>query len=102
MQLNCYQNIVPALQGSFKLKILCPSVLYGSSITTPTKFVNFYDVANPDKLLIELPLIKLEPSACFNVTDYEFHIKDQPLNVPSFIKVSKNKLSFEVSTNDRL
>ena len=72
------------------------------SLTKPTNFANFYDVADPDKMKINAPEILLDPAKCFSITDYIFHIKDQPANKPDFINVAADKLSFDVFTNSRV
>ena len=50
-----YSDIAAPLKATFDFEIICPSNLVSSTLDQPTRSLNFYDIANLDKLLIRAP-----------------------------------------------
>ena len=98
-----YSKLSDPLKGTFSFKILCPPKvpLEDSLLKTPINFSNAYDLANPNKMKIKVPVVEFKPVVCFGETNYLVHLKDSPQFTPSFIKLAKDKSGFEVSTDDR-
>ena len=88
-------NISPT-QFTFDFEIKCPSTVQSSSLTKAIEANNFYDVADPEKVEIKVPVIAYAPGVCFTITGQEVLYKEDSTKAPTFVSLSTDKSKLEV------
>ena len=66
-----YPSIVADISGTFTFEIICPDNVMTSSLDTATIATSSYDLASGLTSSLTLPVVSVNPSACFSVSTYE-------------------------------